>query len=685
MPEAVKPATDSTAKPAVETDASKKEAAAAAGALDKMKTEVAGATAQPGETNKTEAGAKPEAVEKKPEEAAKKPEEESLFNRIYDGATSYGFAIWAGIKPADKSHDVPKIEVAAKSKAEASGVLDLGAPIAGYEAKKTEAALELKKPEAVNAAEPAKEGGGLWGWIGDKTSEAGKWIKDTFWAEKAEKADKILDSFDEIKLDGSKYQYKAISNDDGLYEILTKKDDGGVCKLSDTSCTRTFGDIQTTYDRQTKNSHIVDSATKTTYDGLGDGSGIISKADGTKFGRRADGTYFSVVNDQIANIEGEAEKKIISQKLDELESIYHRNSKADVNRPGEVPCAGKHNTVERGANYDITTSPDGKVKFGRIADKQVAIFEDKSSYVFDPKTHLAIHVDAHGNILERGTTEDMAKRVPGLTITPDGHMTMAGSSAMFKTDAATGQITTEQTALSGKKIVTVSPDANGVETTKFIGADGKVMSQSDINEKDPAHFFVQKDASGNVLTNYDVNTNTYAAADNSFKFSDSGTELFGGQVYVDSSGDVSYSDGVRLSNSSPGAIQASEAAATSASANASSVASALSSKAGNPATVTAGDLSACYGAYGSIVAAMNACLTSGNFAGFGQCLAAKGALESAIGVIAPKLNAMDDASKAGLSGYALNEVGQKTGGSTNYQAIDEVISRQNGTSRTAAN
>ena len=105
-------------------------------------------------------------------------------------------------------------------------------------------------------------------------------------------------------------------------------------------------------------------------------------------------------------------------------------------------------------------------------------------------------------------------------------------------------------------------------------------------------------------------------------------------------------------------------------------------EAGNPATVSAGDLSACYGAYGNIVAAMNACLTSGNFAGFAQCMAAKGALESAIGVIAPKLNAMDDAAKNGLSGYALNEVGQNSNGSTNFKAIEEIRARQNGTSLT---
>ncbi|MFA7336563.1 MAG: hypothetical protein WC028_07230 [Candidatus Obscuribacterales bacterium] len=682
MTEAVKPATDNTAKPAVETDASKKEKAAADGAHDKLAKEAADAT-KPGDAAKKpeDAAKKPEEVAKKPEEVAKPAAEKSWAELALDEVRNSSIASWMGIKAPDKSHAATKVEVAAKPKAETTGFLDLGAPISGYDAKKTEAALELKKPEAVKAAEPAKEGGGLWGWIGDKTSEAGKWIKDTFWAEKAEKADKILDSFSEVKLDNATYQYKAVAKEDGLYEFLTKKNDGDVCKISDTACTRTFDKIQTTYDRQTKTSEIVDTETHRKFNRLADGSQVVSNPDGTKFGRRPDGSYFSVVNDQIAEVRGDADKKEISQRLDELERLYHRGQRVDINRPGDLPCHGKHNRVDSGENFDLTASPDGKVTFGRVDGKQVAILEDKSSYVFDPRTKQAIHVDATGKILERGTAEEMAKKVPGLVMLPNGRMTMEGSSAVFKTDAATGQTTTEQTAASGKKIISVSADANGVEETKFVGADGKVISQSVINHNDPEHLFVQKDAEGKVLTNYNVNTNTYEAADNSFKFSDDGTELFGGKVYVNSSGDISYSDGVRLSNSSPGAIQASEAAATSASANATSVASALSAKAGNPATVSAGDLSACYGAYGNIVAAMNACLTSGNFAGFGQCLAAKGALESAIGVIAPKLVAMDDAAKSGLSGYALNEVGQKTGGSTNYLAIEEIRNRQTGTSQ----
>jgi hypothetical protein len=689
MPEAVKPATDNAAKPAVETDASKKEKAAADGALDKMKTEVADAT-KPGEAKKPEdAAKKPEDVAKKPEEAAKAPAAEKSWAELaLDEVRNSSIASWMGIKAPDKSHAVPKVEEVAKAKAEAPGFLDLGAPIAGYEAKKTEAALELKKPTDAKAAEPAKDGGGILGWIGDAASsvastaaDAWKWTKENFYTGIAERTDKALDSFGEVKFDDSKYTYEKISKDDALYDILVKGDNGSETTVGNKGIKKTYGEIETSWDRETKSSRVVDKATNTSYERYADGTQMVTQADGTRIVKRNDGSYERIIGDTRTKIEGDAEKKIVSQKFGELELIHHDKEVFRLENMGRYK--GNPNRVHTAGNDAVTTSPDGQTQFGSIGGKAFAITADQSTYTFDRRHNVAIHRDKDGKEIERGTVEEMVKKVPGLRIGPDGRVTMEGSVSSFKTDETSGQLTTEMVdPNNGKKVVNVSPDAAGVESTKYIGADGQIISQSAINHKDPENFYTDLDANGKVISTYNAVDNSYGASDNSFKFTNDGTELFGGQVHVNSSGDISYSDGTRLSNSSPGAVQASEAAATSASANASSVASALSAKAGNPATVSAGDLSACYGAYGSIVAAMNACLTSGNFAGFAQCLAAKGALESAIGVIAPKLVAMDDAAKSGLSGYALNEVGQKTGGSTNYRAIDEVISRQNGTSRT---
>ncbi len=526
-------------------------------------------------------------------------------------------------------------------------------------------------------------------WIGEKASsikdtavDVWKWTKDTFYSTMAEQTDKALDGFGEVKFDDSKYTYEKISKDDSLYDVLVKSPDGSTCKVSDKGCTKTYGEIETSWDRQTKSSHVVDKATGTTYDRYADGTQVVTQADGTKIVKRADGSYERIVGDTRTKIEGEADKKVVSQKFGELELIHHQK---EVFRLENLGKFGRNpNAVHTGENGSFTTSPDGKIQFGRLNGKAVAVLEDESSYTFDRRHNVAIHRDKDGNEIGRGTVDEMVKKVPGLRLGQDGRITMEGSVSSFKPDEATGQVVTEMVdPKTGKKVVNVSADAAGVETTKYVGADGQIISQSAINHKDPENFYTDLDANGKVISTYNATDNSYGAEDNSFKFTNEGTELFGGQVYVSSSGDISYSDGTRLSNSSPGALQASEAAATSASANASSVASALSAKAGNPATVSAGDLSACYGAYGSIVAAMNACLTSGNFAGFGQCLAAKGALESAIGVIAPKLVAMDDAAKSGLSGYALNEVGQKTGGSTNYLAIEEIRNRQTGTSQTA--
>ncbi len=234
---------------------------------------------------------------------------------------------------------------------------------------------------------------------------------------------------------------------------------------------------------------------------------------------------------------------------------------------------------------------------------------------------------------------------------------------------------------TGQKLITTQA-ADGKQQITYTDAEDKVISNYRMDHNDPTKRLQELDAEGKVVSTYNAETHEFSRTDGTFKFTPDGVELFNGKAYVDNAtGDISFSNGVRLSNSSPGAYQASEAAATSASASASSAASALSAKAGNPATISGGDLSACYGAYGNVVAAMNQCLTSGNFAGFAACLAARGALESAIGVIAPKINAMIEASRQGLSGYAQNEVGQNvgSGGHMNtHEAVAAIKARQNG-------
>lgn len=216
----------------------------------------------------------------------------------------------------------------------------------------------------------------------------------------------------------------------------------------------------------------------------------------------------------------------------------------------------------------------------------------------------------------------------------------------------------------------------------YTDANGKILDQNVVNLDDPSKLFTELDKDGKPLSTYNAETHNFSTTDGSLSFTPEGTQLFGGQVYVDSAtGDVSFSDGTRLSNSSPGAYQAAEAAATTASASAIGIASSLVAKAGNPATVSAGEMSQGLAALGSISGAMNACITSGNFAGLAQCIAAKSSLEGAIGVMASKLTAMNDGLKMGLSANEANEVGRLGGAGGNMsteQAIAEMKRRQGG-------
>jgi hypothetical protein len=325
------------------------------------------------------------------------------------------------------------------------------------------------------------------------------------------------------------------------------------------------------------------------------------------------------------------------------------------------------------------TSTDDAVALKSENGTQFAVIPDakgvKQGYVLgadgtririDFKTHEAIREDASGKELERGTINSMSRHIKGLKVDEANQtITIEGCNKVLRLDKATGEISTVMVNPDTGEKLTSELKADGKDHSVYTDSTGKVLAENTVNHHDPKNLFVEQDGHGNVVSTYNGIDGSFATADGSISMSSEGTYLSGHQVY----------------NSSPGAVQASEAAASSASVNANSVASQLSAKAGNPATISAGDLSQCYSAYGSISAALQQCLASGNFAGVGQCLAAQGALASAIAVIAPKLNAMEDARKAGLSGYALNEVGKDVGqggGMSSYEAIQGIKARQNG-------
>jgi hypothetical protein len=708
MPEAVKPATDNTAKPAVETDASKKEKAAADGAHDKLAKEAADAT-KPGDAKKPEdAAKKPEDVAKKPEEAAKTPAAEKSWTELaLDEVRNLSIASWMGIKAPDKPHVAPKVEVAAKANTETAGVLDFSSNIIpGYDVKgnlSTAASTDLKL-DKLGIPEPAKQESekswfsSVWDSTKQTFSDGYNWTKDAFsklgdWSVSAmdqalEQSGK-LSAQEYIKSFDGKADYKVTTlagPDDALKKILVDYGDGSSTTLTEKSRIKEKGDTKSIWNPETRESHITKGESGT-YDRLADGTQIFTQKDGTRViyrgkdqvdvvSKAADGS------DVIQRVEG----KNVYQKYgvfvvgDEVGTAY--STLAQMKKHHHM---GRHESVvlDNGGMVE----GDNGVKLLAKKDQTATIAtQDGGSIELDIKTNRAVHKDSKGQQLESGSIEDIL-RLPaakGLRFDHDKRtISVDGSSTVYHYDES-GKLTSVATDEQGRKLVRVLGEDGSVQT-QYKAANGEILAQNKVNHSDPEHMFVQQNVRGETVATFNYNKHEYEAADNSFKFSESGTELFGGEIHVDRySGDISYSDGTRLSNSSSGALQASEAAATSASVNATSVASQLSAKAGNPATISSGDLSQCYTAYGSISAALQQCLASGNFAGVGQCLAAQGALASAIGVIAPKLNAMDDARKAGLSGYAINEVGQDVGqggGMNPYKAIQEIWARQNGQDR----
>lgn len=720
MPEAAKPATDKAANPAVETDAAKKEKAAADGALDKMKSEVADAT-KPGE-KKTEDAAKTddkktdekkpeekkpeekktEEVVKKPEEA-KKPEDDSLFNRLYDGVGNTWSALW-NIRQPEKSADAKAISDAAKPVLKGNvEFLDFSTPIAGYDAKsdsKKDGKVDLKveTDKLVASDKPAENNNNILGTVGDifsssynfvadKAGQAYDWGKgkvgqlydytSNLMGNALDQAES-LDSVTQTLMKNDKYTVKTVeSKDEGLQKILLDAADGSsTTAVGRKLISKESGDLQTYYNRETKESHIVDKKTGGSYDRLSDGSEVFTTKDGTKYVKRSNDQVDIVKGDTVTSIQGDN----VYQQFGPFQISHHvgetwANAKEmRRHRPKPDACT----TVD---NAQACTTTDGTT-FAMTNNRQGMInLPDGTNMELDLKSRTARHLDKDGKVIESGTLDEMARRVKGLQVTEDS-MTIAGSNRTVRFDAATGKAITEMTDPASGKTLTVERTADGVSHQTYKDRDGSVIEQNIVNYNDPEKRFVELDKNGKELSVFNAETNSFATTDGSLNFTPEGTQLFGGEVYVDgATGDISYRDGTRLSNSSPGAYQASDAIATSASTTASGIASSLVAKAANPATVSAGEISQGLAALGSISGAINACLTTGNFAGLAQCISAKSALEGAIGVMNANMAAMNNGLKMGLSANEANEMGRLAGAGgtmSNEQAIAELKRRQGG-------
>jgi hypothetical protein len=715
MTDAVKPATEKPANSAAGTDATKEQKAAAAGAHERLVADAAAPDSAkkadalaPAAEKKTDGAALAPAAEKKIDGAvATPPVEKTWAEKALEEVRNSSVASWMGIKPPDKSDVLPKVEVAAQTKAENTGFLDFSTTIPGYDANKstpvTFSTADLKLDTKFTTADPATDGGGTTSWFSsawDSTkqtfSDGYKWTTDTV----SKLGDWSVATFDSAfeqygKLSGQEYiksldgkpDYKVSTfagPDDTLTKILFDYNDGSSSTITDKLIMKKSGATESFYNQDTKEARLVNEKYGT-WDRLSDGTQIITQKDGTKVIYRG--------KDQVDIISKAADGSDVFQRVDK-KNVYQEfglfrtgdyvgtvwTKLSDLNKQ---PHMGKHETVfsDTGAMVEGTNG----VKLQVTKDQTAMIANpDGSGIELDMKNNRAVRKDNKGLTVESGSIEAILPAAKGVKFDRENRtISIEGSSTVFHYGES-GKLTTISTDEQGKKLVRVM-SADGSVQTQYKAADGEILAQNKVNHTDLDNMFVQQNVKGETVSTFNYNKHEFVAADGAFKFSESGTELFGGEVHVDRySGDISYSDGTKLCNSSPGALQASEAAASSASVNATSVASQLSAKAGNPATISSGDLSQCYSAYGSISAALQQCLASGNFAGVGQCLSAQGALASAIAVIAPKLNAMDDARRAGLSENAANRVGQgvgQGGGMSPYEAIQQIWRRQNGLER----
>ncbi len=705
MTEAVKPATDSTAKSAAGSDAPKdKEKAAAEGAHDKFAKEVTDAT-KPGDAKKPEdaakkpedAAKKPEDVAKKPEDVANKPEEESLFNRIYngvgdtvsaisDGAGKTVSALW-NIRQPDKT-SVTTPDATSKATIESKGFIDFGsASLPGYDVGVKPVKLDGLNLESTKPEEKAKETstfsfvGDAFNFVSDAASSTWSWGKQKFEALSAWSSETMnkalegavnLDKEADLVLKSSDFKSSTITKDPEIEKILGAASAKDATKMTDGYIASKYGDYDSYYNRKTKEIHSVDAGTGNVYDKLSDGTEVVTTKDGTRYIKRGDNQMDIVKGDVVTRIEGNnvyqqfgvfKTAQLVGetwkgQGFNALRRNRENNGEADRTSTDDAVALKSENGTQ------FAVIPDAKgVKQGYV------LGADGTRIRIDFKTHEAIREDASGKELERGTINSMSRHIKGLKVDEANQtITIEGCNKVLRLDKATGEISTVMVNPDTGEKLTSELKADGKDHSVYTDSTGKVLAENTVNHHDPKNLFVEQDGHGNVVSTYNGIDGSFATADGSISMSSEGTYLSGHQVY----------------NSSPGAIQASEAAASSASVTAYGLASQLSAKAANPVTISHSDLSQCYSAYGSISAALQQCLASGNFAGVGQCLAAQGALASAIGVIAPKLVAMADARSAGLSEYETNRVGQNVGQGgdmSSVAAIDEVKLQQN--SRTA--
>ncbi|MBI5175003.1 MAG: hypothetical protein HY986_19100 [Candidatus Melainabacteria bacterium] len=265
----------------------------------------------------------------------------------------------------------------------------------------------------------------------------------------------------------------------------------------------------------------------------------------------------------------------------------------------------------------------------------------------------------------------------------------------IRLNRATEQVTASQTATTGVdagKTVQSATNGDDKRVVEFKGPDDKPIQTTTIDPRNPERGVVEQtageqghrvfdmsnpaDIKYKEYTSQDENPKTlkYELGEHSSYFDGATVNHDTGTVYYDSPSGGRYT----VYSSSPESYASATSAANSASSHGSSVASQVN------AAVSAGNFTSdayrglAIGAIANVDAAIQQCMVTGNFEGFGNLISTKDRLINALNSLNDKSNKFDDASKLGLSTEQAKYVAENTGNGSLHKAIEEVKIRANG-------
>jgi hypothetical protein len=214
-------------------------------------------------------------------------------------------------------------------------------------------------------------------------------------------------------------------------------------------------------------------------------------------------------------------------------------------KPGEI-LQGKNGVAYKAEPFD--DNEGGGTAFVGTDGTKVLVSKDGDK--------LAIHGDqvewspSEGGkpkvmTLEAWQKEYGKKEFAGFDLGADGQIFDAHNHVAMKSTppgaggspATPGSVTVTKTNPDGGDLATVSVNSNGLSYLNHTDAQGKFLSDSQVNYNDPDHAYQQLDNQGNVVANYDLNNDTFQGS--GFAFNDSGMQITDGNIFVADNGSYS--------------------------------------------------------------------------------------------------------------------------------------------------